>query len=273
MQKKKNDSLLKRAKLLAGALVVVAVFGAGSVVANVGSLWDKIAQVAGVVVGRGLLEQAPADNSLSEVLDVLGAGVTGSQGAIRPQAERKDVTNFTEIGLLPSTSTPKMVVHMGAEVGSIGVGSSTFAVLRNMSGQSIYIERCGVKLNGTTSSTTRFSMGTSSNAGGLDFNAGNEARNCLDRVEAATSTVSYFRSSGLFNLLGGASSEGLMGHGNGTSTLLELRDGTYLVGHMTTGGSNAIQGSSATSSAGRGFDANSFWFVEYRMFSTGTPRD
>jgi len=265
---KKN--VQKKPLLLLGVIALAALVlavSAGSVLAGA-SLKELVASKLAI-----LLQGDLRDELLSgEESDVLGAGITGNQGMIRPDSETKLVTNFNELGLLPSTTTPLMVVRLGAEVGQIGVGSSTFASLQNRTGESIYLERCGIKLNGTTSSTSRFSMGTSSNAGGLEWDTVSEARNCLNRVEASSSTISYTATSQLFRGANSVASNGLGGTGNATSTLLEWRHGEFLVGFMTTGGSNVLQGSSVTSTAGRGFDLNSFWFIEYRMFSTATPR-
>lgn len=153
--------------------------------------------------------------------------------------------------------------------GTIGTSSSTFHDLIVRQGGPWFITDYAVMLDGTTSSTTRFSAGTSTVSLAPDFSAAGAAiaRGLIAEASSVTGTAFDVIDRG-YSLNGGRGT--VLTNLASSSSRQRVSNGDHIVGYMTTGGSNAIQGSSVTSTAGRGFTANSRWLLKMIRFATST---
>ena len=155
-------------------------------------------------------------------------------------------------------------IEKWVEVINLGAASSTDSLQQTQSGR-VYVRVLGVQLEGTTSATTKFSLGTSTIAEAPDWNvaAASLDGGILDRCSLATGTT------GRAAFFTGCNSDGA-GLTATSTPWFPIALNEYLNFYRTAGGSNAIQGSSVTSTAGRGWLPTSKLLLEFMRIATST---
>lgn len=209
------------------------------------------------VAGAGDSSVMIEDNSVSSDPEVFGAATDVRNTGLSPTG------NCTSNKSIDGSITVSDCLYSG----TISAASSTFMDLVIRQGGPYLVKEAWIQLDSASvSSTTRFSMGTSTIATAPNFDAAAGAikRGILDQLSVATSTPYPILDRGWMQ-----TSAGVTGLAT-SSTLQRVSNGDHIVGFMTTGGSNIIQGSSVTSTDGRGFTANSRWYVLLRRMSTST---
>jgi len=261
MRKKPDKKAVNTAKLHrwvpAAALASLLLLGGAARAQDVTDIWDKIARSVAEIIAADLLSEKP--------------GEEGTEAFGTTRAEPRGVTTFDAVGLKDSDvgGASDVVVSEWVEYGTIGSGSSTFLSVPNRHNGPIYLTSAMIQLEGTTSATTRFAIGTSTIALAPNYDAPETsiAAGIINLRSITTSTQNAV----IDSVYDSAAQDGGAAI-HGSSTIIRIPENEYIVGYMTTGGSSNIHGSSVTSTAGRGFGVNSFWVLKFlKVFATSTP--
>lgn len=263
----------KKTKLPSVAITLTAlvllVVSVGVVKADAGSLIERISQVAGTVLGQLLHQDVRDEVVVAGASDVLGGmGAPNSRGT----------GNRTDVLTLKDSNSDNAWEHY-TEIVPLVVATSSVSWLQDQDGiveiQVEFLPQASATSTqeGRASSTLLVAVGTSTIAQApnhdVDLTSTSIVPQGLIPVSAMT-TGTLFRSFVL-------SSESLNNQiylvgTRASSTWVRVPQGQYVTMFRTTGGSNAIHGSSATSTAGLGMDlVNSFLSIMVRRMATSTP--
>ncbi len=252
---------MTKKKYLVGGIALAFLFVIGLVavkpVLATNSFWGSIVERVSDKIAAGALSDKPTGTIESD--QAFGAANSVSIGAT-------GASHFNTMALKDPNSD--VTLERKFVYGTIGHSTSTFASVCNSSPGFMNLVGGGIQLMGTTSATTKFSMGTSTSSGTApEYNASAGAipRGILNARPSVTSTVNDYMDF-TFENSNFSVNAGL----NASSTKISIPQNTCVIGYMTTGASNIGYSSVTSTQAGRGFIDDSYYYLIFERVATST---
>lgn len=271
--KKKNTMTKKRGLLIAAlaSLVVVGGLGLRVTAAEESPAKEYVARALADFLGK----QGDSGVAAGLVEWLNGTGSQDAEFGATILSDKDAASNFNRVGTCDSDSTPDACLERGSEVFYLGTASSTVISWQNRLGRDILISQVYGQLEGFASTSIQFTMGTSTVSGvpltgnGMNFSTSTAPNSSiLNRFVLATSTQPYIDSAAGTNWSYHTDEFGLGVAATGTSKLVHVRNGEYVLGFL-----RAFDPTWAvTSTSNRGFSANSYVVVDYMVVNTSTSR-